>query len=283
MTASTRWRQLVRARLAEMERLQPGRGTVGARYWNATRARQYAAHVGSTVDRDPLLRRLRREVGPNSSVLDVGAGTGRFSLALAPRVAQVTSVDPSPAMLNVLARQARRAGTRNVRRVAGRWEDVDVAPADFTLCSYVLPLIEDARAFLAKLDSSTRERAFVYMNAASADLLVDPLWRHFHSRPRRPAPTYLHAVAVLAELGVDAEVEVVEVANRSRFATVAAAVRTYLDLLVLADTAAVRRELRGLLGSWLVQDHGALRPPLRSWPAAIVSWRPGDASPALGH
>jgi SAM-dependent methyltransferase len=274
VTASARWRRLVRARLAEIERLEPGRGTVGAQYWNAARARRYAAQVGTTVKDDPLFRRVRAEVGRDSSVLDVGAGTGRFSLALAPRVRHVTAVDPSPAMLRVLDREARRLGAHNVHPVVGTWEEVEVAPADVSVCSYVLPLIEDARGFLAKLDAATGQRAFVYMNAASADLLVDALWRHFHGRPRRPSPTHLDAVAVLAEVGVTAEVEAVEAPTRSHFPTLAAAVKAYRDLLVLPDAPAVRRELHALLASWLVEDHGALRPPLRSWPAAIVSWRP---------
>ncbi len=82
---------------------------------------------------------------------------------------------------------------------------------------------------------------------------------------------------MLAELGVSAEVEVVEVPSRSRFSTRAAAVAAYRDLLLLPDTPAVKRELRALLEEWLVEDHGSLRPPVRSWPAAILSWRPHHA------
>lgn len=274
MNASARWRRLVRARLAEIERLEPGRGGTGAGYWNKTRARRYAAHLGNTVHDDPLLARLLAEVTPGSSVLDAGAGTGRFALAVAPHVRTVTAVDPSPAMLSVLAREARRSGLHNVHRLEGRWEEVEAAPADVTICSYVLPLIENARAFLAKLDAATQQRAFVYMNAASADLLVEPLWRHFHGRDRLASPTYLDAVAVLAELGISAAVEVVEVPSRSRFTTLAEAAKAYRDLLLLPDTAAVRRELRTLLASWLVEAGDELRPPMPTWPAAIVSWRP---------
>ncbi|HUR17910.1 MAG TPA: class I SAM-dependent methyltransferase [Acidimicrobiales bacterium] len=266
-----------------MERLEPGRGAVGAQYWTAPRASRYAAHVHPAVQSDPLFRRLRNETGRKSSVLDVGAGTGRFSLALAGRVAEVTAVDPSPAMLNVLRREAARTGTTNVRMVVGNWEDVDVPPADVSICSYVLPLVENAKRFLAKLDSATRQRAFLLMNAGSVDLLLDPLWRHFHGRPRRPSPTYLDAGAVLAELGVTAEVEVVEVRTRSRFETLDAAVKEYRDQLILVDSKAVRAELGALLGSWLIEDEGFLRPPFRSWPSAIVSWRPRTADTARTH
>ncbi|MDP8938224.1 MAG: class I SAM-dependent methyltransferase [Actinomycetota bacterium] len=274
MDAAQRWRKLVRARLAEMERLEPGRGVTGAGYWDS-RARRFAARMSlEAAATDPFLRRVRRTVGRRTTVLDVGAGPGRFALTLAPHVAEVTAVDPSTAMLTLLRRQARARGIANVRCVEGRWEEVEVPPADVALSSYVLPLVEDAPRFLAKLTAAARRRAFLYLGAFSADAVFDPLWRYFHGAPRKPGPTYLDAVAVLRELGLEPEVEVVEVASRTRFATVAEAAKEYRDYLVLPDTRPVRRELAGLLESWLVRRDGALCPPLPVLPAAIVSWEP---------
>jgi len=267
----------VRARLAEMERLQPGRGALGAAFWDS-RAKRFASRMTlSSATTDPLYRRLRRATGRRSTVLDVGAGPGRFTLALAPHVAAVTAVDPSGAMLDICRRQARRLGLANVDLVHSRWEDATVAPADVAFSSYVLPLIADAPRFLRKLDAASTERALLYLGAFSLDAVMDPLWRHFHGRPRKPGPTYLDAVDVLRELGLAPEVEVVEVASRARFATAAEAAKDYRDQLCLPDTPAVRRELRDLLASWLVPREGGLGPPLKTTPAAIVSWRPSGA------
>jgi SAM-dependent methyltransferase len=273
MRASRHWTTLVRARLSEIERLSPGRSPVGPTFWD-TRAKRFAAAMAGTGTTDPLFARLRRATDRRSTVLDVGAGPGRFALALAPRVARVVAVDSSATMIDLLAKGARRFGLANVEAVQGAWPDVDVAAAQVSLCSYVLPLIADVGPFLRRLDAATTERAFVYLNATSFDLLTDPLWRHFHGRPRRPAPTYLDAVDVLAELGIRAQVEVVEVPTRTRHKNLAAAVTSYHDQLLLPDGADVRRELRGLLASWLVEDRGELRPPVRTTPAAIVSWTP---------
>ncbi len=264
----------MRGRLAEMERLQPGRGALGAAFWD-TRAKRFATRMTvASATADPLYRRLRRATGRRSTVLDVGAGPGRFSLALAPYVAAVTAVDPSGAMLDICRRQARRQGLVNVACVHGRWEDVDVEPADVAFSSYVLPLVENAPRFLTKLDAAARDRAFLYLGAFSLDAVLDPLWRHFHARPRRPGPTYLDAVDVLKELGARPEVEVVEVASRTRYQSVADAARDYRDQLIVPDTPEARRELRQLLADWLVPRDGGLGPPLRSTPAAIISWQP---------
>ena len=269
----------MQARLAQAEQLSPGRGALGAEYWNARgRARRFAATVGETAEHHPLFPRLRRAVDRHSTVIDVGAGTGRFALALAPRVKSVVAVDPSRAMLGVLRRAARERGIGNVRCVESRWEDVAVdaagglEPADVVICSYVLPLIAEAEPFLAGMDAAGKGRAFVSMNAMSADALVDPFWRHFHGAPRKPAPTYLDAAAILAELGAEPELEVVEVRNRVSHPDLRAAVRSYQEVLALPDTAEVRAELRRLLASWLVDDRGTLRPPIKTTPMAIVSW-----------
>lgn len=275
MLASTRWSTLVKARLAEMQRLDPGRSEIGPAFWD-TRAKRFAAAMAGTAEKDPLFARLRRSTDRRSTVLDVGAGPGRFTLAIAPRVARVVAVDSSPVMVDIVAKRARKMKLSNVEGVVGAWPDVDVEPASVSVCSYVLPLIADAKRFLRKVDACTTERAFVYTNAASLEFLTDPLWRHFHGKPRRLGPTYLDLVAVLAELDITADVEVVELPTRARHKDLNAAVKAYRDQLLLPDDASVRRELRSLLSSWLVEDGGRLRPPVRSTPAAIVSWRPSQ-------
>ncbi|MBA2463093.1 MAG: hypothetical protein H0V45_15255, partial [Actinobacteria bacterium] len=114
-----------------------------------------------------------------------------------------------------------------------------------------------------------------YLGAYSADALLDPLWRHFHDVPRVPGPSYLDALALVRELGIDPAVKVVSVANRRRFSTLEEAVEHYRDGLLLPDEPDVRRELERLLSSWLLGRRGALRSPMPAVPAAIIEWTPG--------
>ena len=234
--------------------------------------------MAASPEGDPFLARLRRFTGPRTTVLDVGAGPGRFSLALAPDVAEVVAVDPSPAMLAILRRRAERRRVTNVVTVEGRWEDVDVYPVDVAFASYVLPIVEGAPRFVAKLDASARRHALLYLGAFSMDGILDPLWRHFHGRPRRPGPTWLDALDVLRETGIDATVEVVEVRTHTRFPSLADAVEDYRDLLALPDDDDVRRRLGELLRTWLVARAGELRLPVATLPAAVLRWRPTGPS-----
>jgi SAM-dependent methyltransferase len=56
-------------------------------------------------------------IGRASTVVDLGAGTGRFALAAAAEVSRVVAVDVSPAMLAALRERVARAGVANVECV----------------------------------------------------------------------------------------------------------------------------------------------------------------------
>lgn len=273
--AAARWHRLVTDRLAEVERLSPGRGSFSRAFWDR-RADRYAANVKTMdIERDPFLRALRRATDPAGTAIDVGAGTGRFALGLAGGVRHVTAVDPSAGMLAILRRHAEQMDVTNVTTVQGTWEEAATQVADVVFSAFVLTLVPDARRFVSKLDAAARDHVVLYLGAYSADAVLDPLWRHFHGAPRTPGPSYLDALAVLRELGITPQVKVVEIPNRRRFATIEDAVEHYRDGLLLPDTTYVRGELAALLATWLLGRRGALRSPLRAVPAAIVRWRPG--------
>ncbi len=273
--AEERWRRLVSDRIAERERLAPDDGPLDGTFWDR-RADRYADGVKlADGEADPFLRRLRRVTDSSSTVIDVGSGPGRFALPLGARVGHVTAVDPSGAMLVALQREAGQLGLENLTAVQGRWEEATTEVADVVFSSFVLTLVPDGAAFLRKLEERARRHVFLYLGAYSGDAVLDPMWRHFHGAPRVPGPTYLDALALLRELGVEPEVKVIELPNRKRFATVDEAVEHYLEVLLVPHTPDMRAELAGLLPSWLMGRRGAFRSPLRTVLAAVIHWRPG--------
>jgi SAM-dependent methyltransferase len=274
-SAAARWERLVTGRQEELRRLSPNAGSCSGSFWSGGRAERYAKYVQLADDgRDPLMRRLRKLTGASTSVLDVGAGTGRYAIAIAPQAGHLTAVDPSESMLAVLERRAQELGTTNITTVHATWEDAQVPQADVVFSSFVMTLVADGAGFVRKLDANARERVLLYLGAYSGDAFVDPIWRHFHDEQRAPGPSYLDAIAVLRELGIEPHVRVAEVPNRRRFPTVDEAVESYRDWLLLPDTDEVRAELHGLLSVWLQGRTGALRSPLRSNAAAILEWQP---------
>ncbi len=88
----------------------------------------------SAVDHSDDIETLQAHgLNSESVVVDMGAGTGLFALALAPHCERVVAVDVSDAMLAILEREIERAGINNIEVVhAGLLSyEHQAAPADF--------------------------------------------------------------------------------------------------------------------------------------------------------
>ncbi len=75
-------------------------------------ARYDAKEDGGAAEEVAMLR--RNGLDPDASVVDLGAGTGQFALAVAPVCGQVAAVDVSPIMLARLRVKVEAADLRNV-------------------------------------------------------------------------------------------------------------------------------------------------------------------------
>ena len=87
----------------------------------------------------------RHGLDRHSVVVDVGAGTGQFTLAVAPQCARVVAVDISPVMLARLGAKLEVAGLRNVDVVRAGFVSYEHAgpPADFVYTRWALHHIPD--------------------------------------------------------------------------------------------------------------------------------------------
>jgi SAM-dependent methyltransferase len=63
---------------------------------------------------------LQAVLKPHHSVLEIGSGTGNYSVAVASRCAKVVAVDSSPGMLRYLRERCRRASLDNLDLRLGR-------------------------------------------------------------------------------------------------------------------------------------------------------------------
>lgn len=271
-TAVERWQAIIDARAQQMDAAYAELGRSSAGYWDR-RARRYHDSTKDTVVRDPFFRSLRSIVTPETSVLDVGAGSGRFALALAPLVRQVITVEPNVAMLDYLRQDARTQNLPNISYYQTTWQDApNDLHADIVICSHVLYPIRDIAPFLTKLQEAARKRCYIYMRAVPIDAVTAPLWQHFHGDERRFSPSYIHALDVLFEMGIYASVEIVNLPGSLRYPSLDVAVEELSDLLILPADEKTRDELRGLLAGWLVERDGLLVPPAREMTCAIMWW-----------
>jgi len=93
---------------------------------------------------------------PGETVIDVGAGTGFFSIPLAGMVGptgRVTAIDLQPEMLEALTRKARAQGVaeRITPHLATPYSLGEHNKADFIMAFWVVHEVPDQRAFLAEV------------------------------------------------------------------------------------------------------------------------------------
>ena len=94
---------------------------------------------------------------------DVGAGTGYFTMRVAPFVAEVVATDVEPDMIRYLGERAAREGHQNIRAVATPGDDPKLAAASFDriLVVNVWHHLGDRRAYAAKLAAALKPGGFV--------------------------------------------------------------------------------------------------------------------------
>lgn len=90
---------------------------------------------------------LLRSIGldATSTVIDLGAGTGQFALAVAPHCARVVAVDVSPVMQRVLHREVTASGLTNIECVPSGFLTYEHhgEPADIVYSRYALHHLPD--------------------------------------------------------------------------------------------------------------------------------------------
>lgn len=270
-TAVERWKTMLNLRAQQMDAAYARLGRTSADFWDR-RARRFHSTTKDAVMHDPLLHRLQDVITAQTDVLDVGAGTGRFSLALAPSARHITAVEPNAAMLGYLRHDADGQGLTNITTIQSTWQDApETLSADIVICSHVLYPIVDIEPFLAKLTKATGHMCYIYMRATSIDALTGHLWKHFHGDGRCLPPGYIHALDVLYEMGIYTDVEVVKLPVILSYASLDVAVEEVSEQLILPDNNATRKELRQLLEDWLVERNGMLVPPVEAMIGAIIT------------
>jgi SAM-dependent methyltransferase len=196
------WAQVVTAR----------RDRRGGPDWSAAgdawagRASEFNAHVRRRwSEASAIGAALLGHIDATSSVLDVGAGTGRWAIPLARRAARVTALEPSAAMRAGLQQNLVKEGAANVTIVAGRWPDADVAPHDLVLCAHAMYGDPDLVTFVRRLEAVARRRCCLIVRAPSRDSLMAEAaqiaWGHPHF-----VPDFTIAYNVLLDMGLHPDV-----------------------------------------------------------------------------
>jgi SAM-dependent methyltransferase len=273
-----RWRAIVAARREQHDAVCAAQGRTTGDYW-ARRAAGYSKFAREAAgENDPFLALLRRHLLPEDTVLDVGAGTGRHTLALTRFVSRVVALDPSPSMLAFLREDASAQGLANIDIIVGAWPDAasQVPRVDVAISAHVLYPIEDIVPFLRALDAQADRLCFLHLMAQQPWFDQLELWEALYDEPRRPQPTYIDAVNVLRQLGGFANVEVVWIDIGRTFDSIEDAFERTAETVAVGDDPAKQQRLRDVLRERLIQrEDGRVGLAFGAYPLAGVWWEAG--------
>lgn len=158
---------------------------------------------------DSISHRVARQaVPPQGSVLDVGCGGGRASLALVPPASMLVGVDHQQEMLDAFAAAAAARGARS-HQFRGDWPDIadQVPECDVVVCHHVAFNVAQIGPFLLALDTHALKRVVIEVPMHHPLSNTNALWLRFWGLERPVVPTAHDLVAVCRALGLDAHVE----------------------------------------------------------------------------
>ncbi len=178
----------------------------GADPWRR-RAASFDAEVKRRVreERDLLTERLVGMLCPTDTVMDIGAGTGRWVISMAEVVQHVTALEPSPTMLGILRENVAAAGIANLSVIQGRWEDTEVEPHDVALCSHSMYTSPDLAGFIQKMQRTAKRLCVLLLRVPSHDGVIGKLSQMVYGQ-WHDSPNFVIAYNILLEMGIYANV-----------------------------------------------------------------------------
>lgn len=233
-----------------------------------------------TVRPDSLLDVVVNEVGADTTVLDVGAGTGRWTIPLARVARRVTAIEPTAGMEEMLRANLAAAGVTNVAIVPAALEDAVVEPHDVVVAAHSMYTSPDLAAFVGAMERHARAACFMELHLPPADGVIGELTRAIHGR-FYDSPNALIALNALHSLGICANLLVEDEAEHWTDETPDEALERARRHLRLDGPSEHDELIRAVLAERLTRTDAGYR-----WPdgkrAALLWWRPGRAADGPG-
>lgn len=209
-------------------------------------------------------------VDSRARVLEIGPGTGAFTVPLALATREVVAVEPSASMRVILSANLARARGENVRIISQPIEEViETLEGAFELAfaSYSLYNVEPIDRVLRGLMRVARH-VIVLMSAGEGRVWYRDLYRRFKGKDLVPAPQLQHYYPLLLEMGVYADVRVYRVSDNDVHDSESALIERWRRKLSLGE--AERDALRSALLP-LTERRGS-QIGIYSWSRAALVW-----------
>lgn len=185
----------------------------------------------------------RSHASERPSVLDIGCGGGRASLALAPEAEVLVGVDHQASMLEVFAEEATHRGVV-AQVIEGDWPAVATSTptCDVVVCHHVAYNVPELVPFVDALTAHAARRVVMELPDRHPLSNLSAAWQRFWNLERPTSPTASDALDVVRSTGVDARAESFEQPDHKGDVTDRDVEHTRVRLCLPADRDAEVRE-----------------------------------------
>ena len=188
-------------------------------------AERYAAQSVGEFEKRIRMTLDDLAVNPSTRVLDIGAGPGTLAIPLAPKVKEITAVEPGAGMVAALKSRAGKEGIRNITCVQKTWEEVDptrdlTGPYDLVIASLSLTM-HDIREAVQKMDAVSCGEVCLYwfVDLPFWERMYADLMLPLHGRPGYSGPKADCLWNVLYQAGIYADVRMLPLDKEYRFSS----------------------------------------------------------------
>lgn len=151
------------------------------------------------------------------NLIEIGAGTGKFTIPLSKKCKGVIANDFSIDMLNVLEGKIREHNITNIDTIQGKWEEINVGHSDYILSVNSLYRIWDIKDALSKMDKLAKEKVIIVRTIQKP--LFNDLYMDLGDRDRT-CPDYIYIPNILHSLNICADIKFIDVENEIEFDSV---------------------------------------------------------------
>lgn len=154
----------------------------------------------------------------NASILDIGCGTGIYTLPLACEAVKVTGIDDSETMLRRMTDVIESENIQNVHLVKGAWQDIDISACEFEKAFDIVwismsPAIQTSQDFNRMEKCARKWCVYIGWGRKRKNALMEEAFR-YHNIPYGPPPGVGVAYDILVHSGKAPSLEYFETSWR---------------------------------------------------------------------
>jgi SAM-dependent methyltransferase len=261
---------------------------IDAASWNAIPAADrrhdaVRASIAEQFHRDSLRREKRDDragwiaahipLDRDTTVLDIGPGTGVLSVAISRRVKRIRAIEPSLAMVSVLNRYLQQEKASNIDCIHKKWEDIvpfeEVSPHHVVMASFSLNM-RDIQTAVFKMNQLAERYVCLLTFVGNPWWDYRVLWPAVHGREYFVGPDYMDLYNVLYAMGIRANIEIKRTEHVQTFDTLQHAVTFWKSNLGISSHSAMET-VTSYLEKHLIEEDGKLI-SRHDMPTAMIWW-----------